>query len=229
MSLKLTNTSPHAGHRARLRARFFRAPHDMAEYEVLELLIGYVLTRQDTKPLAKELLHRFENIRGVLSARPNELESVPGFGEGLSIFWKLLRECMARYEEAPVRQRHSLTTPEAVARMARARLTGCAHEECWVALVDSRNRCIAWERLMRGGVGAVPITPRDVLELALHHKASGIILVHNHPGGSTTPSGADRHITQELQHLATGMGMRFLDHIIVTESQCHSLVHHKLV
>lgn len=220
---------PHAGHRARLRERFARAPHEMADYETLELLLGYVITRQDTKPLAKELLTRFDNMRGVISARPDELESVPGFGEGLVVFWKLLRECMARYEEAPVRHRHTLASPEAVARMARMRLTGAAHEECWIALVDARNRCIAWEMLMRGGVESVPITPRDVLAMALRHKASGVILVHNHPGGNTTPSAADMQITRELQRLCSGMGVRFLDHIIVTETECHSLVQNNTV
>lgn len=219
----------HVGHRERLKKRFARAPHHMADHELLELLLGYGLPRKDAKPLAWELLRRFDNVRGALSARPAELLNVPGFGSGLVLFWTLLRECMARYEEAPVRQRQVLATPHAVARMAQARLTGCAHEECWVALVDNRNRCIAWERLMRGGVEAVPITPRDVLELALRHKASGIILVHNHPGGNDAPSAPDLRITQELQRLSTAMGIRFLDHVVVTETTCRSLTTNELV
>lgn len=229
MSSNNAAKSPHAGHRKRLKARFAGAPHQMADYEALELLLGYALPRKDTKPLAKELLRRFGDMRGVLSARPDELCGVPGFGPGLELFWRLLRECLARYEEAPVRQRQVLATPEAVARMARTRLTGCSHEECWVALVDSGNHCIAWEMLMRGGVDAVPVRPRDVLEQALRYKASGIILVHNHPGGNDAPSAPDLSITRELQRLAAAMGIRFLDHVIVTETSCRSLVGTHLV
>lgn len=92
-----TSSSPHSGHRARLRQRLEREPLAVADYEVLELLLGYGLTRKDTKPLAKELLRRFGSIRGVLDARPDELLQVPGFGPGLMSLWRALRELLARY------------------------------------------------------------------------------------------------------------------------------------
>lgn len=223
------NAPLHAGHRQRLRKRFLRAPHEAEEYEVLELLLGYPLARKDTKPLAKELLRRFGNIRGVLQARQDELEQVDGFGPGLVAFWQVLRESMTRCVEAPVRQREILATPQAVAEMARIRLAGNAHEECWAALLDSQNRCIAWERLREGALENVLITPRDVLELALLRKASGIILVHNHPGGKAAASTADIMLTQELARLAPRMGVRFVDHVIVTEEHCLSLVQNELI
>ena len=121
-----------------------------------------------------------------------------------------------------MRKREELATPRAVAGMARARLAGCPHEECWIALVNSQNGLIAWERLKRGGVNAVPVQPREVLEVALARKASGIILVHNHPGGSPEPSDEDTTLTKELLLLAPRMGLRFLDHVIVTEGDCYS-------
>lgn len=83
MSAKtVSTTSPHSGHRARLRERLEREPLAVADYEVLELLLGYGLTRKDTKPLAKELLRRFGSIRGALDARPDELLQVPGLRAG---------------------------------------------------------------------------------------------------------------------------------------------------
>ncbi|MDR0816517.1 MAG: DNA repair protein RadC [Desulfovibrio sp.] len=217
-------TQPHKGHRARLRARLERDPSVMADYEVLELLLGYGLTRKDTRPLAEDLLRRFGSMRGVLDARPDELMHVVGFGPGLMAIWRVLRELLARYAASAVRRREELATPQAVAKMARARLAGCPHEECWMALVNSRNGLIAWERLRRGSISAVPVHPRDVLEVALAHKASGIILVHNHPGGSPEPSGADLTLTEELRQLAPRMGLRFLDHVIVTEGDCYSIM-----
>ena len=90
-------------------------------------------------------------------------------------------------------------------------------------MVDRRNRLMAWERLRRGGIAEVAIYPRDVLEAALLRKASGIILVHNHPGGNAAPSQEDRLLTEELQRLAPRMGLRFLDHVIVTDGDCYSI------
>lgn len=228
MSAKTASTtSPHSGHRARLRERLEREPLAVADYEVLELLLGYGLTRKDTKPLAKEMLRRFGSIRGALDARPDELLQVPGFGPGLMALWRVLREVLARHATSAVRKREILATPDAVARMAQSRLAGCPHEECWLALVDAQNGLIAWERLRRGGINSVPVQPRDVLETALTHKASGIILAHNHPGGSPSPSKPDLMLTEELQRLAPRMGLRFLDHVIVTEGICYSITQNK--
>lgn len=59
-----TGTPHYAGHRARLRERLLKDSTALADYEILELLLGYALLRRDTKPLAKELLSRFGSIRG---------------------------------------------------------------------------------------------------------------------------------------------------------------------
>lgn len=111
MSAKtVSTTSPHSGHRARVRERLEREPLAVADYEVLELLLGYGLTRKDTKPLAKELLRRFGSIRGALDARPDELLQVPGFGPGLMALWRILREVLARHATSAVRKREIMAT-----------------------------------------------------------------------------------------------------------------------
>jgi len=217
------------GHRARLKARLNKDATQLADYEILELLLGCVLLRRDTKALAKALLQRFGTLRGVFDARPDELMSLEGFGPSLILFWRLLREFMARCEEAPVRRREVLCTPEAVARMARARLAACPHEELWIALTDHGNRLIAWERLRQGAVGQVSCTPREVLETALAHKASNIILVHNHPGGSAHPSGPDLQLTREVARLAPALGIALVDHVVVTEDACYSFARDALL
>jgi DNA repair protein RadC len=218
------SAAPHqAGHRERLKARLRKDATQLADYEILELVLGCVVLRRDTNALATALLQRFDSIRGVLDARPDELLSLEGFGPSLGLFWRLLRELMARYEEAPVRRRETLGTPDAVARMARVRLAACPHEELWVALTDHGNRLIAWERLCQGTAGQVAVTPREVLETALLHKASNIILVHNHPGGSARLSDPDLRLTEELARLAPALGMALLDHVVVTEHGCHCL------
>lgn len=117
-----TDTPHYAGHRARLRERLLKDSTALADYEILELLLGYALLRRDTKPLAKELLSRFGSIRGVLDALPAEMQQVGGVGEGVAALRLLLREMMARYAEAPMRERKVLCTPRDVAQMV---VPGC--------------------------------------------------------------------------------------------------------
>lgn len=217
------------GHRQRLRERMVKAGHSLADYEVLELLLGHVLLRRDTKPLAKELLDRFGSIRGVLDARAQELAAVPGFGPALEAYWKLLREVMARYAEAPARWRVELCSPQAVAYWAKVRLAACDHEEFWVAYLDTRHRLIMWEMASKGTVSAVPLYPRELMERALALKASSLILVHNHPAGGATPSTADRELTEKVQAAGEPLGIRLTDHIIVTDDLCYSITEDCLI
>ncbi len=198
-------------------------PHKLNDYEVLELLLGHVLLRRDTKPLAKDLLERFKSIRGVLEAKPEQLLSLEGFGPSVAAYWVLLREVMARHSASPLLLREVLASPSAVAAMARQRLAGCPHEEVWVAFLDNSNNLLHWERASKGSVNTTPIYPRDIVARALKLTASAIILVHNHPGGNKGPSGLDLNMTKELEKAALTMNIRLIDHIIVTDESCYSL------
>ena len=215
---------PHyTGHRARLRARLLEDSTSLADYELLELLLGYVLLRKDTKPLAKALLDQFGDLSGYFSALPAEMVNVEGCGKGVDVQRILIREVLARCVEMSTRKRESLCTPESVAKVAVARLSGCPHEEVWIATLDALNRQISWERITKGAVSGVLCYPRDILELALRRKASGIILVHNHPGGTPQASEQDLEMTRYLERVVQSVGVRFLDHVIVCDNACYSI------
>ena len=211
------------GHRKRLRARLTDASEKLADYEILELLLGYVLVRRDTKPIAKEMLARFGSIRGVVEARPEQYLDIEGIGQGVVDFMRLLSEFLPRYAESKVRTREILCDPESVAAMARERLRGLSHEEIWIAYVDNRNRLIVWEKVSRGTVDAAVINTREIVERGLLLKAKGFILVHNHPGGDPHPSGLDVEFTRRLDSAASMVYLRFVDHVVVTDDKCYSI------
>ncbi len=224
MTTKSEISTWQSGHRQRLKKRFIQAPQQIENYELLELLLGYGLVRKDTKPLAKKLLQRFGSIRAVLDARKEELEQIDGFGPGLWTLWQVIRECMARHAVSPLVEKEILATPVAIARAAQIQLAGASQEQCWIAFVDAGLRLLGWELLMQGGLDAIPLTPRDVLHVAFMRKAHGFILVHNHPGGSLRASRSDLILTEELRQLSPRVNIKFIEHIIITEKECRSLL-----
>ena len=211
------------GHRQRLRERLADAPEKLADYEVLELLLGHVILRRDTKPIAKALLERFGSLRGVFQARREEYLDIPGIGDGTAGFFALMREVLARYAESPARTRQTLCSLEVVAAMARERLGKLQHEEVWLAYVDGSNRLISWEKASKGTVDSASIFPRDIMERALVLKAKGFIIVHNHPSGDPKPSSVDMELTQRLIQAAEPLRLRLVDHVVVTEDSHCSL------
>jgi DNA repair protein RadC len=49
-----------------------------------------------------------------------------------------------------------------------------------------------------------------------------MMLVHNHPGGDPTPSSQDMELTRRISQVATDVGIRVLDHLVVAESRYFS-------
>lgn len=205
------------GHRKRLKERLASSSSSLADYEVLELLLGYALPRRDTKELAKALLTRCGSLRGLFHAPPEDLEDVPGMSPSVNVLLNVWREFWSRVQEGLIQEREVFSHPRIVADFAIARLGRERTEQFWVALVDNKNRLVHWQRVSQGTVDQTPVYPREILRLVLHHQASGLILVHNHPGGDPKPSVQDQELTKKMQRAAQEMDIRVLDHIVVTD------------
>ena len=83
--------NPHQGHRERRKRQFRDFGLDaFADHEALELLLFFAIPRQDTNPLAHELLSRFGSLEAVLEASVEELTAVPGIGENAALLLRLV-------------------------------------------------------------------------------------------------------------------------------------------
>ena len=218
----MKNQPHYLGHRKRLKEKLRKDPSLLEDYEVLELLLGYAVPRKDTKPLAKELLERFGSFKELLFARASQFEQVPGIGQGISTFWLLWREFWSRLEQSEFKPKIVLDSPAKVAGLAKTRLSFLEVEEFWMILVDTKNRLLAFEKICSGTVDQAPVFPREVIARALELKASGLILLHNHPGGDPRPSHQDFQLTRKLQAVARDLGLRVLDHIIIGQDNYFS-------
>jgi DNA repair protein RadC len=220
----------HTQHRQRLRQRFERSGADaLHDYELLELLLTYAIPRRDVKPLAKALLARFGGLSAVLAAEPQRLCEVPGLGPRSATLVRLVRALARAGLAERLRGRPALSTPEAVCEFARLTLGGQSREALMAIFVNARNEVIDHQILQQGTVDQVLAPPRLVLEAALAHGASGLILVHNHPSGHPAPSAADRRLTEAVARAAGHLGVRLLDHLIVGQRDCFSFLEHGLL
>jgi DNA repair protein RadC len=212
---------PHyQGHRERLRERFRRSGFEgFQDYEAIELLLSYAIPRKDVKPLAKNLIKRFGSLRGVLDARFDELRSVEGLSEKSATFIKVLKECGTLYlREGVVRKREKISSTSGLLDYCRSAMSGLRDEQFRAVFLNSQNELIEDEVINEGTVNQSVVYPRKVMERALHHGATALIFVHNHPEGSCRPSREDKVLTAELVSVARGLGIRVHDHLIICKS-----------
>lgn len=88
------------------------------------------------------------------------------------------------------------------------------HEECWIALLDSRMVIVSTARMSAGTADTCPIDVAAITRKAVEAGAAGVILCHNHPFGNTLPSTEDITETIRLRGLLSLFGIRLADHII---------------
>jgi DNA repair protein RadC len=218
------------GHRERLRERFQRnGVEGMHDYEVLELLLTFVIPRKDVKPYAKDLIKRFGSFSGVLDAGQKELEEVPKIGPLSATLIRVVKEACGVYLADKMKGKEVLSSPQAVLDFARVKLAGRPHEAFMAIFLDAKNRVMDFKVVQEGTVDRAAIYPRRIVEEALACHAAGIIFVHNHPSGDSQPSPEDKQLTRSLTEAARTIDLRVLDHIIVGKEGYCSFVESRLM
>ncbi len=91
-----------------------------------------------------------------------------------------------------------LLSPEAVSDYLRLKLMPEPSEVLVAVFLSAKHQVIACETLFRGTIDAAQIHPRVVVQRALIHNASALIVAHQHPSGCSDPSSADERLTQRL-------------------------------
>lgn len=97
-------------------------------------------------------------------------------------------------------------------------------EEFLVATLDTKHRPTAIIRITRGTLDASLVHPREVFRAAIEWGASAILLIHNHPSGDPTPSREDIAVTDRLKEVGKVVGITVLDHIVVGDTDCVSVL-----
>lgn len=100
--------------------------------------------------------------------------------------------------------------------------TNVKQEKFFVLLFDTKMNLIVKKEIGKGSINEVSITPREIFTEAIKESATFIIIMHNHPSGDTTPSKNDIELTNSVIKTGEIVGIRVVDHIIISENSYYS-------
>jgi DNA repair protein RadC len=98
-----------------------------------------------------------------------------------------------------------------------ADIAGKPQEHFVCISLNGGNEVIAKRVVTIGLLDQTPVHPREVFADVIADRAAAVIFAHNHPSGDLQPSAADRRTHERLSEAATILGLRVLDHVIVTK------------
>lgn len=122
----------------------------------------------------------------------------------------LVRDESVPYETETVR----ISTPEDVAHVC-ADLRAAPTERFELLLLSTKNNLIARVHISTGSLNASLVHPRECLKPAIVANSSSAVVVHNHPSGDSTPSGADIQLCRRLSRAFENVGVELLDSVVI--------------
>jgi DNA repair protein RadC len=96
------------------------------------------------------------------------------------------------------------------------------YESFFILLMNRANKVTGYAKISQGGVCGTIVDKKILLKYVVDSLASGVIIAHNHPSGTLSPSDADIKITKELKELCKLVDSTLLDHIILTVESFYS-------
>jgi DNA repair protein RadC len=204
------------GHRQRLRDKFLAQGIDaFTDAEIIELLLTFGTPRSDCKEAARELLARFGSLPAVLDAAPVQLQQVKGVGAKNTFALHFIQGVARRYLRQRVVGKEYVRSSREVADYLIHSMRGLQHEVLTVVFLDAAHAVIDAAVVAEGTVTVNTIYPRELVKAALARNASALVIAHNHPSGSLTPSRQDSELTRSLYLVCSFMHLDLLDHLII--------------
>ncbi len=189
----------------------------LSDTELVALILGSGNKGQDVMTLASKVAKLISQKRGSLSLE--ELSSIDGIGLAKA------SQILAGFELA-----RRYTSTEGI-RIKEAKdvlplltdIAGKQQEYFLCISLNGANEVIQKRVVTVGLVDKTQVHPREVFADVLTDRAASVIFAHNHPSGELQPSEADMKMHYQLEEAGKMLGIRVLDHIIVTKKGYLSL------
>jgi DNA repair protein RadC len=152
-----------------------------------------------------------------------ELMVIPGVGPAKATTILAAIELGKRAFQSRPLERTVIDDPSIAAAALSNDLMWEQNERFAILLLDVKHRLIGTQVLTIGTATETLAHPRDIFREVIRQGATRVIVAHNHPSGSTEPSGEDISLTRQLLVGAQFLGIPLLDHLILGQGNYLSL------
>jgi DNA repair protein RadC len=203
----------HSRPREKLRERGAAA---LTDEELVAAILGMGTAGIDVRTMARQVAALIREHREGLTL--DHLVAVPGMGLAKG------GQILSAFELA---RRHLLNetvkiecAEDVLPLLADIRAKSQEHFVC--ITLNGANELIEKRIVTIGLLDRSLVHPRDVFADVIMDRAAAVIFAHNHPSGDLQPSEADLKTQEQLVQAAMILGIRVLDHVIVSKKGHYS-------
>ncbi len=195
----------------------------LSDDEVLAIMLRTGVKDFSVQEVAKQLLVTSKGLAGLTSLTMQECMSVKGISNIKAIELGASFELVKRVLRSSLPYMNVIDHPQVLFDWLRLEIGDKQQEHFLVIYLNTQHQIIGVKTLFVGTLDRSIIHPREIFKEAMAVSSSKIMVVHNHPSGTLTPSKADIQVTKNLKEIGELMGIPLLDHLIVSTSGYVSL------
>jgi DNA repair protein RadC len=196
-----------------------KGPEALADHELLAVILRSGYKGKSAVDIAKRIL-KTTGLKELSKKSLQEIIKIKGVGiTGASILVASLELSKRVDQEKPMVE---IKSPNDVLKV----VSGLRNKkrEYMVALyLNARSELIKKRVVSIGTLTESLVHPREVFAPAIKNHAVNIVLAHNHPSGSAEPSDEDVAVTQNLKEAGEILGIKIVDHVIVSKENYMSM------
>lgn len=192
----------------------------LSNEELLSIILRTGTGSKSVKDVSLDILKEYK-INELKDINFNSLKSIKGVGEVKAITIISAIELGKRVFSTSDLI-YQIRTGDDVYNLVRDDMEDLLQEKFMAVYLDTKNKVIDKKVIFVGTVNSSSITPRDVFREAVKLNSVSMILIHNHPAGSISPSYEDVYLTNEFIKLGRMMGISVIDHLIIGKNNYYS-------
>ena len=193
----------------------------LSDAELLAIILRTGTADKTSVELAYDVLsvsEKYPGLLGLYHSDQPDLMKIDGIGKVKSLELLCVAELSKRMSRLTMPDHVRLRTPGEIATYFMEELRSYETEHFYVALFDNASRLIKYEDMFKGTADTAVISPREAILFAFTHKATNMVILHNHPGGDPIPSPEDYETTARFYEACRYTGLKLNDHIIIGDN-----------
>ena len=212
---------------ARPREKMMKYGADsLTNAELLAILIGSGTREEDAVSLMQRILDdHCNNLDDFCRLDYDDLIQYKGIGMAKAVTL-LAANQLAKRRTMATNSHTICDNPQAIYDLLADKMRDLTTESCYVLVLDQRLRYKGDKMIASGGYTFSAVDPRVILKYARTKNAVALAIAHNHPSGSLIPSTEDDRLTQKVAAACNAVGIRFIDHLIITAHGFYSYQDH---
>ncbi len=195
----------------------------LSNAELLAIVLQSGSREDSAVELGQRIINMFDHgLEGLIDGTLEELMSINGVGIAKACQVTAAVELGKRVSKVQKKILGEISSPRKVADFFCEELKHLNKEKFIIVFLNTKNSITSYEVISIGSLSASIVHPREVFNRAIKKCAASIILVHNHPSGNTTPSTEDKNVTERLVKVGEVVGIKVLDHLIISGDSYYS-------